>query len=661
MDIATLPQADGRNLAAAARPMAAGAAVCAVAAAVMFSGLGATKLDSHESFVVSTARSMARPQSWIDPEMSRGLLVPNTPWNHWMLPVYNARPRLEKPPLPYWTLAGLARLGLPLTEFVGRLPSAISAIILCVVTFVLGRRLVSRRAAWLGAIMLATSVCVYDLGHSSRADMLLCLLMTAAMALAHVGLAATGWRRQKYLLAAWAALAAANLCKPAVPLFLIWPLGVYACWQVLAQRDPEAAMSRWRRVILMSFVGLAVALAVKLAVPPEWWQGAGLGVEIGRGITLVVGVAVPLAVFVWRCRPWAALLNLLPVCLLGVALSAGAVLPWMWYMQKLMPEAGIVFVHELIERAMGTGGWIASAGRTLGYYPPALFGLVLPWSLFLPGAAAMPFMKRFKAHRNGLVFLMSWVAGIVLLFTASTGKHRYYVLPALPALCLLIGVCAEEVFFNNLWLPKLVGRIVAWVYASAPLAAAAVAAVMMTEAASRGAGMHLMVIAALVAPVAAWVAWSALRWRPHALVVSLLLAVTLAYAAFGVRSDLWDRQRRCAMLAAQAAAVIPRDERVIGWGDIGGTVIYYFDRPVPIAQVFRQHWKATLGPDKAQQRWQEYLQAKSPLWMLTYAEYVPRVEAMGFRPVAGFEFDPVNHDDILVMRRLGQPGPAKTQ
>ena len=72
-----------------------------------------------------------------------------------LTPYFNGVPRFEKPILFYWMQA-LAYLPLGATEFAARLPVVLSAIGCVFVLYLLGARVASRRAGWLGGMVLAT-------------------------------------------------------------------------------------------------------------------------------------------------------------------------------------------------------------------------------------------------------------------------------------------------------------------------------------------------------------------------------------------------------------------------------------------------------------------------------------------------------------------------
>jgi 4-amino-4-deoxy-L-arabinose transferase-like glycosyltransferase len=74
--------------------------------------------------------------------------------------------------------------------------------------------------------------------------------------------------------------------------------------------------------------------------------------------------------------------------------------------------------------------------RPVYYYLPNLLLDLLPWSIALPAALAAAWRRRADpARRFGLV----WAAVMLLFLTASAGKSAHYLLPAYPALAVLIA------------------------------------------------------------------------------------------------------------------------------------------------------------------------------------------------------------------------------
>jgi 4-amino-4-deoxy-L-arabinose transferase-like glycosyltransferase len=74
--------------------------------------------------------------------------------------------------------------------------------------------------------------------------------------------------------------------------------------------------------------------------------------------------------------------------------------------------------------------------RPFWYYGKVLPYALLPWSFLLPGAIWFAWRRRAHAEDR---FLLGWAIFVVLMFSISTEKRDLYILPAFPALFLMIG------------------------------------------------------------------------------------------------------------------------------------------------------------------------------------------------------------------------------
>ena len=76
--------------------------------------------------------------------------------NHWLVAQIQGRPRLEKPPLPRWSIAALMMLTGRRDEWMVRLPSAISALATVALIYALGRRMAGRAVGLASALVLCS-------------------------------------------------------------------------------------------------------------------------------------------------------------------------------------------------------------------------------------------------------------------------------------------------------------------------------------------------------------------------------------------------------------------------------------------------------------------------------------------------------------------------
>jgi 4-amino-4-deoxy-L-arabinose transferase-like glycosyltransferase len=156
----------------------------------------------------------------------------------YLYPVYEGRPRFQKPILPYWAVS-IAYLLLGPGLAAARAPSLVAALLTILLTYRLGCLLWgSRPAALLSALALAANVMFFTFARLSLTDMLLTLMMTAAL---HFF---ARWffeepRRRVFRTLAVLSMAVAVMVKG--PLGLIIPLGTISLF--LAWRHGRTAPS----------------------------------------------------------------------------------------------------------------------------------------------------------------------------------------------------------------------------------------------------------------------------------------------------------------------------------------------------------------------------------------------------------------------------------
>jgi hypothetical protein len=111
-------------------------------------------LNNHECFVSVTSREMLEN-------------------NDWIMPTFNGEPRLQKTPLSYWLVAGLAKITGKVDEFTTRLPSAVFAVCSAVAILYFVNHWLSFRTAVLSAAVWATSLGYIRYSHNARPEMVI--------------------------------------------------------------------------------------------------------------------------------------------------------------------------------------------------------------------------------------------------------------------------------------------------------------------------------------------------------------------------------------------------------------------------------------------------------------------------------------------------------
>ncbi|HEX9879024.1 MAG TPA: glycosyltransferase family 39 protein [Candidatus Binatia bacterium] len=98
----------------------------------------------------------------------------------WIVPTVNGAPYTDKPILYFWFVLLLSHLFGGVNEWTVRLPSALSAIGLVLVTYRMGREFFSPQVGLLSSLVIATAFRVFWEGRWAHTDMLLTLCLTGA-------------------------------------------------------------------------------------------------------------------------------------------------------------------------------------------------------------------------------------------------------------------------------------------------------------------------------------------------------------------------------------------------------------------------------------------------------------------------------------------------
>ncbi len=325
---------------------------------------------------------------------------------------------LEKPPLPYWLVAGLYRI-FGQNVFSTHLPNTLAVLGCAWLAWLWGRRGWGERAGFYAALGVLTSIGPFLFTRFAIPEALLTFLLLLALYSFLTGLEL---RRSMRIYAMWIALAGAVLTKGLVaPVFFA------------AAAIPYLLVSgQWRRWRGLKPVS---GLLVFLAVAAPWhilagFANPGEGHPVGNHPTLgnVHGFwyfyFVNEHVLRFLGQRWPDDYNKQPFAEY-----------WLGHLVWLFPWS--LFVPALIALAWKTRrSWLQhltrDAGLTVDFY--------LDHALREDAAS---YVQRVK-FRARSIWLVSLYAGFILIFFSLSTNQEYYTFPAWPALLILIaGVVAE--------------------------------------------------------------------------------------------------------------------------------------------------------------------------------------------------------------------------
>jgi 4-amino-4-deoxy-L-arabinose transferase-like glycosyltransferase len=292
----------------------------------------------------------------------------------WVTPRLYGQPWFEKPPLFYWGAAVCFKL-FGVSEAAARLPSAISALLATLALAWLAWRLFGAETArWL-LLLLPTSVGMIGFSHAAATDMPFSGMLAVTMVCAAPVL---GLTRDEH--------------TPILP------------------RTP------WLALILFGFfLGLAV-----LAKGPA-------------AIILSGGALFFWALFAKRWRDVFRLLH--PIAIAAFCLTA---LPWYIVCARRNPDFFRVFIIEHNFRRFLTPEF--QHIQPFWFYGAVLLIALLPWTALAVWALVVGALQFWRARQlsPSSLFFLTWVLFCLLFFTISRSKLPGYILPAIPAIAVLM-------------------------------------------------------------------------------------------------------------------------------------------------------------------------------------------------------------------------------
>jgi len=292
----------------------------------------------------------------------------------WVTPRLYGKPWFEKPPLFYWGAASSFKL-FGVSEAAARLPSAISALLATLALAWLALRLYGAETArWL-LLLLPTTVGMIGFSHAAATDMPFTAMLTIAMVCAAVVLGLTR-----------------NENTPILP------------------RTP------WLALILFGF-----------------FLGAAVLAKGPAAIILSGGAVFFWALFTKRWRDAFRLFH--PVAIASFCITA---LPWYILCARRNPDFFRIFFIEHNFKRYLTPEF--QHIQPYWYFGPILLAAFLPWTLLLLWSivSGVAHFIGTRAVSVPSLFFLSWALFSLIFFSVSQSKLPGYILPAVPAIGLLL-------------------------------------------------------------------------------------------------------------------------------------------------------------------------------------------------------------------------------
>ncbi len=411
----------------------------------------------------------------------------------WVVPTFNGRLRIEKPPLVNWLqIAGFTACGR--NETGARIGSAVLTIGTCLMTWRIGCLLLGPSTGLCGGLAMATCVWTAVGGRAATPDAPLLFFTTLAL--------------------------------------LLFARGIASSAGAIAESGPR-----------LSF---AAAAAVGAACG---------GAMLSKGpVGLVLPLAAFVVFAAWLSRPtagWPSLHRLAgvrPLTIIAAAVLVAA--PWYaWVTLRTDGEwlRGFLLVHNV---GRFTSTMEGHAGSIL-YYPVVIACGLFPWSIVLAAvlwhATAILRAPADDPRRMPVGLLAAWAVAWIGVFSCSSTKLPGYVWPAYPALAVATGLFLDDWSRGRMKMPawcrspdQLAGRVMrlAWsILAASGLALVVALPVAAAHVAPGGWWLGLCGIIPLAAAITAWRSQSA--GRPDRALAAVALAACLLVASLASVGAEW--------------------------------------------------------------------------------------------------------------------------
>lgn len=368
--------------------------VCVAAVAVLFWNLGNSRFwDQDEGYYASVASEMFARRDWVVPTFNQELFA-------------------HKPPMMYWgMLAGFELFGR--NELGARWMSAFLGTLTVLLTYWLGKRLFNAKTGLFAALALASSLMFTVVARSATADVHLAFFVLLSISL---------WCRDAFPGAVDAASKeSAELC---------------------IRRSTWVAVYAAMGFAVLSKGPIGVAFPVTILGIVHWWERVTDHVHLQRNAA-PLSSARELSWTPWLkavLSPWnvvSSIVAMRPItAIVVIALVAG---PWFVAMQRQTDGAFLaefLGVHHLNRFSQPMDN---HSGPVFYYIVACLVGLY-PWTAFaLPTTIAWFRKSAWRDSRRAHLLLSSWGVVYLGVFSIASTKLPNYVIPAYPALALIIG------------------------------------------------------------------------------------------------------------------------------------------------------------------------------------------------------------------------------
>ncbi|MHC5061517.1 MAG: ArnT family glycosyltransferase [Planctomycetota bacterium] len=314
-----------------------------------------------------------------------------------------------------------------------------------------------------------------------------------------------------------------------------------------------------------------------------FWASLAVGM-LAKGPAPLPLVFVPLFFYFLVFKEWKTLPKLLPIA--GVVIFLLIVLAWPTLLANRLAEAGSetktlsFWKREFVDRFFGGYG---GSSKPSYYYLHVMLQFMLPWSVFVPMALAAPFYKIWDDKQKTMMFLWLWFAGGVVIMSLSSGKRMHYILPAMPAMAILVGILFEDMAFGHDAYTVKYSRNMLLFHVGALTAGAVGIPVYAALQGKHAVAGEAAVISVMTLAIAAIIVSFFAQKRPALGCAAIFVGFCILFmSAYNSLAVVKGKSYYTKKFAVNAAARVPSSDKVIAYKDVSSGFVHYFGRVVPV-------------------------------------------------------------------------------
>ena len=345
-------------------------------------------------------------------------------------------------------------------------------------------------------------------------------------------------------------------------------LACFVCISFLSFYSAVEETNRKRQIIYSLIFWLSFSLAM-----------------LAKGPAPLPLVGGPLFVWYVISHRWKTIGKVLPV--IGGLIFLAIILAWPVMLAMRLSDVGeggfsgmlTFWKAEFVDRFTGSGG---ASAKPFYYYLPVMFQLMLPWVAFVAMGLAAPFYKVWAEKRKAMLFLWTWFAVDVAVMSISGGKRMHYILPAMPAMAILVGILLDDMIFANIaYTPQAGRKMLRYHVITASIGAAAgpvIAAVKRPEL--LGGVIVISVIALATVGAVVFLFAKGKKYGGCGAIFTGCAALLLGgYTLTATGTNLNEVNKQFALSARKTIAA---EGKVAAYGDVTSKFVHYFGRVVPV-------------------------------------------------------------------------------